>query len=274
MEQAWVHMRQVLSGDLGNSIFSGRPVSEDIARRLPATLELTFVALLLATCLGIPLGLLAALNHNGPIDHLVRVLSVGGLAMASFWLAIMLQLQFSMEWDLLPLRGRMDVPLGLPPRVTGFLLIDSLLAGRGDMFVDAARHLVLPAVTLALPGLATIARFTRSGVLEALQKDYVLYARAAGYGRFRLATIYVLRNAITVTVTQIGLLFGALISGAVAIEAVFDWPGLGTYAVQAILSADYKALLAVTLVVGVIYAAVNVLVDVAQALIDPRVALQ
>jgi len=274
LEQAWVHMRQVLSGDLGNSIFSGRPVSEDIARRLPATLELTFVALLLATCLGIPLGLLAALNHNGPIDHLVRVLSVGGLAMASFWLAIMLQLQFSMEWDLLPLRGRMDVPLGLPPRVTGFLLIDSLLAGRGDMFVDAARHLVLPAVTLALPGLATIARFTRSGVLEALQKDYVLYARAAGYGRFRLATIYVLRNAITVTVTQIGLLFGALISGAVAIEAVFDWPGLGTYAVQAILSADYKALLAVTLVVGVIYAAVNVLVDVAQALIDPRVALQ
>jgi peptide/nickel transport system permease protein len=274
MEQAWVHMRQVLSGDLGNSIFSGRPVSEDIARRLPATLELTFVALFLATALGIPLGLLAAMNHNGPIDHLVRVLSVGGLAMASFWLAIMLQLQFSMEWDLLPLRGRMDVPLGLPPRVTGFMLMDSLLAGRGDMFVDAARHLVLPAVTLALPGLATIARFTRSGVLEALQKDYVLYARAAGYGRFRLATIYVLRNAVTVTVTQIGLLFGALISGAVAIEAVFDWPGLGTYAVQAILSADYKALLAVTLVVGVVYAVVNVLVDVAQALIDPRVALQ
>jgi len=274
MEQAWVHMRQVLSGDLGNSIFSGRPVAEDIARRLPATLELTFVALFLATALGIPLGLLAAMNHNGPIDHLVRVLSVGGLAMASFWLAIMLQLQFSMEWDLLPLRGRMDVPLGLPPRVTGFMLMDSLLAGRGDMFVDAARHLVLPAVTLALPGLATIARFTRSGVLEALQKDYVLYARAAGYGRFRLATIYVLRNAVTVTVTQIGLLFGALISGAVAIEAVFDWPGLGTYAVQAILSADYKALLAVTLVVGVVYAVVNVLVDVAQALIDPRVALQ
>ncbi len=274
MEQAWVHMRQVLSGDLGNSVFSGRPVSEDIARRLPATLELTFVALLIATALGIPLGLLAALNHNGPIDHLVRVVSVGGLAMASFWLAIMLQLQFSMEWNLLPLRGRMDVPLGVPPLVTGFLLIDTLLAGRLDMFRDAILHLVLPAVTLALPGLATIARFTRSGVLEALQKDYVLYARAAGYGRFRLAAIYVLRNAITVTVTQIGLLFGALISGAVAIEAVFDWPGLGTYAVQAILSADYKALLAVTLIVGVVYAVVNVAVDIAQALIDPRVALQ
>ncbi len=274
LEQAFVHVRQVLSGDLGNSVFSGRPVSEEILQRLPATLELTFVALFFATIIGVVLGLIAALDHNGPIDHLVRIVSVGGLAVASFWLAIMLQLQFSMEWDILPLRGRMDVALGLPPRITGFLLIDSLAAGRFDMFVDALRHLVLPAVTLALPGLATIARFTRSGVLEALQKDYVLYARAAGYGRVRLAAIYVLRNAITVTVTQVGLLFGALISGAVAIEAVFDWPGLGTYAVQAILSADYKALLAVTLVVGVVYAVVNVLVDVAQALIDPRVAEQ
>lgn len=274
LEQAFVHVRQVLSGDLGNSVFSGRPVSEEILQRLPATLELTFVALFFATGIGVGLGLIAALDHNGPVDHLVRILSVGGLAIASFWLAIMLQLQFSMEWNILPLRGRMDVALGLPPRITGFLLIDSLAAGRPDMFVNALRHLVLPAVTLALPGLATIARFTRSGVLEALQKDYVLYARAAGYGRVRLAAIYVLRNAITVTVTQVGLLFGALISGAVAIEAVFDWPGLGTYAVQAILSADYKALLAVTLVVGVVYAVVNVLVDVAQALIDPRVAEQ
>ncbi len=271
-EQAFIHVRQVLTGDLGNSIFSGRPVLEEIAFRLPATLELTFVALLLATGLGIPLGLLAALNHNGPVDHLVRLLSVGGLAIASFWLAIMLQLVFAMDLDLLPLRGRIDVALGAPPQVTGFFLIDSLLAGRWDLFVDAARHLVLPAVTLSLPGLATIARFTRSGVLETLQKDFVLYARAAGYSRFRLATIYVLRNAVTVTVTQIGLLFGALISGAVAVEAIFDWPGLGTYAVQGILAADYKALLAVTLVVGVVYAVVNVLVDVAQALIDPRVA--
>lgn len=272
MEQAVIHVRQVLTGDFGRSIFSGRPVAEEIMQRLPATLELTFVALFLAAMIGIPLGLLAALDHNGPVDHLVRLLSVGGLAIASFWLAIMLQLVFSMDLDVLPLRGRMDVALGQPARVTGSMLIDSLLAGRPDMFVDACRHLVLPAVTLALPGLATIARFTRSGVLETLQKDFVLYARAAGYGRVRLAAIYVLRNAVNVTVTQIGLLFGALISGAVAVEAVFDWPGLGTYAVQAILSADYKALLAVTLVVGVVYAVVNVAVDVVQALIDPRVA--
>jgi peptide/nickel transport system permease protein len=271
-EQALVHVRQVLTGDLGSSIFSGRPVVEEIAFRLPATLELTFAALFLATVLGIPLGLLAALDHNGPVDQLVRLLSVGGLAVASFWLALMLQLVFAMEWDVLPLRGRVEVELGTPPFVTGMLLVDSLLAGRLDMFRDAAWHLVLPAVTLCLPGLASIARFTRSGMLEMLQKDFVLYARAAGYGRFRLYAVFVLRNAVTVTVTQIGLLFGALISGAVAVEAIYDWPGLGTYAVQAILTADYKALLAVTLVVGVVYAVVNVLVDVAQALIDPRVA--
>ncbi|WP_206935108.1 ABC transporter permease subunit [Roseococcus thiosulfatophilus] len=274
LEQAVIHVRQVLSGDLGNSIFSGRPVAEEIWQRLPATLELTFVALFLATLLGIGLGLVAALDHNGPLDHLVRLVSVGGLAIASFWLAIMLQLQFSMEWNLLPLRGRLDVALGQVPRLTGFMLVDTLAIGRFDLFLDALRHLALPAFTLALPGLATIARFTRSGVLEVLQKDYVLYARAAGYGRFRLAAIYVLRNAVTVTVTQVGLLFGALVSGAVAVEAVFDWPGLGTYAVQAILSADYKALLAVTLVIGVVYAVVNVAVDVAQAIIDPRVADQ
>ena len=270
-EQALVYLRQLLCGDLGSSIFTGRPVLEEIGFRLPATLELTAVALLLATLVGVPLGLAAALDHNGPVDHIVRVLSVGGLALASFWLAIMLQLVFAMEWDVLPLRGRVDVGLGLPPTVTGFLLVDSLLAGRPDLFVDALRHLVLPAVTLCLPGLASIARFTRSGVIETVQKDFVLYARAAGYGRFRLAAIYVLRNAVTVVVAQIGLLFGALISGAVAVEAIFDWPGLGTYAVQAILAADYKALLAVTLVVGVVYAVVNVVVDVAQALIDPRI---
>ena len=272
IEQAFIHVRQVLTGDFGKSIFSGRPVAEEVMQRLPATLELTFAALFIAVLLGVPLGLLAAINHNGPIDHLVRLLSVGGLGLASFWLAIMLQLLFAMELDLLPLRGRVDVALGSPPRVSGFVLLDSLIAGRMDLFVNGIQHLILPAITLSLPGLATIARFTRSGVLEVLQKDFVLYAKAVGYGRFSLATIYVLRNAVTRVVTQIGLLFGALISGAVAVEAIFDWPGLGTYSVQAIISADYKALLAVTLVVGFVYAAVNVLVDVAQAVIDPRVA--
>ena len=172
-----------------------------------------------------------------------------------------------MHW--LPLRGRLGTDIAAPPDVTGFLLIDSLLAGRLNAFWDALRHLILPAVTLSFGGLATIARFTRAGMLETLQKDFVLYERAVGYPRRRLVWIYVLRNSVA-AVTQIGLLFGALIAGAVVVEAIFDWPGVGDYMVEAILAADYKVMLAVTLLVGIIYSAVNILTDLVHGLLDPR----
>jgi peptide/nickel transport system permease protein len=273
-EQFAIYVGQVASGDLGNSVFSNRPVMLDVRRTLPATLELIFVSLLLATLIGIPLGTLAAVRHNGLLDHVVRVATVGGLAVASFWFAIMLQLLFSMELEWLPLRGRIGVNIGAPPDVTGFFLIDSLLAGRWDQFTSSLRHIALPAITLAVPALATIARFARVGVLDTLQRDFVLYETAVGYPRRRIVWIYVLRNSVITAVTQVGLLFGALVSSAVAVEAIFDWPGLGSYAVQAILASDYKAVLAVTLVVGVIYAIVNILVDLVHGLLDPRVAEQ
>jgi peptide/nickel transport system permease protein len=273
-EQFAIYVGQVASGDLGNSVFSNRPVMLDVRRTLPATLELIFVSLLLATLIGIPLGTLAAVRHNGLLDHVVRVATVGGLAVASFWFAIMLQLLFSMELEWLPLRGRIGVNIGAPPGVTGFFLIDSLLAGRWDQFTSSLRHIALPAITLAVPALATIARFARVGVLDTLQRDFVLYETAVGYPRRRIVWIYVLRNSVITAVTQVGLLFGALVSSAVAVEAIFDWPGLGSYAVQAILASDYKAVLAVTLVVGVIYAIVNILVDLVHGLLDPRVAEQ
>jgi peptide/nickel transport system permease protein len=273
-EQFGVYVGQVVSGDLGNSVFSNRPVANDVRRTLPATLELIFVSLLLATLIGVPLGTLAAVRHNGVLDHVVRVVTVGGLAVASFWFAIMLQLLFSMELEWLPLRGRIGVNIGAPPNVTGFFLIDSLLAGRWDQFVSTLRHIALPAITLAVPALATIARFARAGVLDTMQRDFVQYETAIGYPRHRIVWIYVLRNSVIAAVTQIGLLFGALVSSAVAVEAIFDWPGLGSYAVQAILSSDYKAVLAVTLVVGVIYAVINILVDLVHGLLDPRVAEQ
>ncbi|MFC7476325.1 ABC transporter permease [Dankookia sp. GCM10030260] len=260
--------------DFGTSQFSGRPVAQDIAQRLPATLELTFAALLLSAGLGIPLGVLAAVNHNRWPDFVLRIVSVGGIAIAAFWLAIMLQLLFAMELGWLPLRGRLDVGLAAPAGPTGLLLLDGLLHGRFDVFLDALRHLVLPAVTLSLGGLATITRFTRAGVLDTLQKDFVLYGRATGTPRGRLIWIYVLRNSVVATVTQIGLLFGSLLAGAVVVEAIYDWPGIGSYTVQAILTADAKVMLAVTLLVGVIYAVVNILTDVAHALIDPRVREQ
>jgi peptide/nickel transport system permease protein len=272
--QFFIYVGQVAAFDFGKSLYTNAPVAEDIKRRLPATLELTFLALALGAGLGIPLGVLAAVSHNRLADYVVRVITVGGLAIASFWFAIMLQYLFAMELDLLPLRGRLGVATDQPPLVTGFHLIDSLVAGRLDIFADALRHLALPAFTLSIGAIATITRFTRSGMLETLQRDFVIYETAAGYPRMVLIGVYVLRNSVVAAITQIGLLFGALIGGAVVVESIFDWPGIGTYAVRGILNADFKAVLAVTLLVGVVYAIVNILVDLAHALVDPRVSEQ
>jgi peptide/nickel transport system permease protein len=269
-EQLLLYIGQVLRFNFGESQYSHRPVGLDIEQRLPATLELTFSALLIAIVFGIPLGTIAGVHHNRWPDFALRLFSITGVAMAAFWFAIMLQLLFSMQLDWLPLRGRSGSGMVLPREITGSLLIDSLIAGRFDAFWDALRHLVLPAVTLSLGALATITRFTRAGVLETMQKDFVLYERAVGYPRRRLIWIYVLRNSVIAAVTQIGLLFGALIAGAVVVESIFDWPGIGNYAVQAILTADYKVMLAVTLLIGVVYTIVNILTDLVHGLLDPR----
>ena len=273
-EQFAVYVGKVVQLDFGESAFSRRPVSLDIVQRLPATLELTFAALFLSILLGVPLGVVSALNHNTWPDYLLRVFSVLGIAVAAFWFAIMLQLFFAMDLGWLPLRGDLSSTMVRPPRVTGFLSLDALLAGRWDVFVDHLRHLVLPAVTLSLGGLATIVRFTRAGMLDTLQQDFVFYERAMGYRWARLVWVFILRNSVTATVTQIGLLFGGLIAGGVVVEAIFDWPGIGSYTVQAILTGDKQVMLAVTLLVGTIYAAVNILVDVVHGLLDPRLMEQ
>ena len=272
--QFFVYLRQVVQGDFGTSLQSGRPVATDIWQRLPATLELTFAALFLGVGLGVPLGVVAAVRHNSWVDHALRFFTVGGVAIASFWFAIMLQLLFAMELNVLPLRGRIGTVMDAPAHLTGLFLIDSLVTGRLDIFRNAVAHLLLPAVTLSFGSIATITRFTRSGVLETLQKEYVLYEAAAGYPRWLLIWVYVLRNSLVATITQIGLLFGALLAGAVVVESVFDWPGIGSYAVFAIFTSDYKAILAVTLLVGVVYALVNIVVDVIHGVVDPRVAEQ
>lgn len=273
-EQFWTYFKQVSQGDFGVSIYSNVPVGKEIAHRLPATIELTMIALIFAAAGGVVIGTLAAVWHNSPLDHIVRIVSVAGLAVASFWFAIMLQLLFAMELDLMPLRGRLSAGHPAPPFITGMFLFDALLSGRMATFLNALHHIILPAFTLSLGGLATIARFTRSAVLDTMQRDFVTYEEAAGYPKHRIIMPYVLRNSVVTPVTQIGLLFGALISGAVAIEAIFDWPGLGSYLVQAIFTSDYMAILAVTLVIGAIYALVNIVTDLVHGLIDPRVADQ
>jgi peptide/nickel transport system permease protein len=250
------------------SLYTLRPISEDLASRLPATLELTFVAVFVSALIGIPLGVISALERNSALDHVLRIITVSGLAIASFWLAILFQLLFAMELGWTPLQGR--VAGWGPDVVTGFFLIDSLIMGDLETFWDVVSHMILPVMTLAFPALATIVRFTRAGVLEAINSNYVMYEEAMGLPRRVIVWKYVLRNALIGTVTQIGLIFGILIAGAVVVEAVFDWPGLGYYAVQSILQSDYNAIMGFTVVSGVIFIIVNLLVDIVHGFIDPR----
>ena len=262
------YVGQLVRGDMGTSIYTRRPIVEDLAHRLPATIELTIVAMLISIIVGVPLGVLSALWRNSLLDHIVRVVTVSGLAIASFWLGIMLQLLFAMRLGWTPLNGRLH---GFPPRtITGFYLIDAAVTWDWATLGAALQHLALPAATLAFPALATLVRFTRAGVLDVMQSNFVLYERAMGLPRLLIVWKYILRSALTSTVTQIGLLFGILLAGAVVTEAVFDWPGIGTYAVNSILRSDYNAVMGFTVWAGVIFIVVNLLVDVAHTLVDPR----
>jgi peptide/nickel transport system permease protein len=272
VHQFFLYLRQIASGDFGVSLYTGRPVVEDLFRRLPATLELAIVAMSFSIIVGVGLGVVAAVFHNRLIDFVIRIFTVSGLAVASFWFAMMLQLVFSMDLGWFPLAGRLSFSDNPPPHLTGFYLVDSLITGEMVSFWSSVRHLCLPAFTLSIAAIATIARFTRGGVLDTMPREFVTYERAVGYPRHILIGKYVLRNSIVATVSQIGLLFGVVISHAVVVEDIFNWPGIGSYVVHSILTADYQAILAVTLLIGIIYAVLNIAVDVVQGLIDPRVA--
>ena len=266
--QFWRYILAILEGDMGRSIYTGRPVAEDLLSRLPATLEIAIAAVLVASIIGIPLGVIGALRRNSWLDHTLRVVTIAGLAIASFWFAILLQLFFSMRLGWTPLHGRVE-GWG-PEQITGFYVIDALILKDYEILLDALQHMILPVATLALPAAATIVRFTRAGVLNALQSNYVLYETAMGYPRRLVIWKYVLRNALIGTVTQIGLIFGLLLAGAVVVEAVFDWPGLGLFAVNSILNSDYNAVMGFTVIVGTMFIVVNLLVDILQGIMDPR----
>jgi ABC-type dipeptide/oligopeptide/nickel transport system permease component len=262
------YVGDIATGNLGISLFTQRPVAEDLWSRLPATLELALYAIVIGVVVGVPLGVVAALRRNSTLDHLVRVATVTGLAMAAFWLAILLQLLFSMWLGLTPVQGRID-GWG-PDPITGFYTIDAMLRGDWQTLGQALRYLALPVLTLALPAMATIVRFTRAGVLNVMSSNFVFYQTAMGIPRRRVVWKYILRSALIGTLTQIGLIFGNLIAGAVVVETVFNWPGLGSFAVNSILQSDYNAIMSFTLFVGVVFILVNLLVDVAQAVLDPR----
>lgn len=264
------YLGQVVQGDLGMSLFSQRPIVEDLMNRLPATLELGISAVLLAVTLGVPLGVVSALYRNSPLDHLVRVVSVSGLAIASFWLAMELQLLFSMKLAWTPLSGRLS---GFPPDSwSGFLIVDSIAAADWEALGDVLRHLALPTLTLALPAAAQLVRLTRAGVLEVINSNHVLYQRAMGYPARTIIWKYVLRAAMTATITQIGLIFGVyVLAGAIVVETVFDWPGIGLFAVNSILRSDYNGIIGFTIWAGIIFIVVNLIVDLIHTFVDPRI---
>jgi len=273
-EQYWIYLTGLLRGDLGMSLTTRRPVLDDLLQYLPATAELAFAALALTVLLGIPLGVLAALRHGRATDHAVRFLAVAGVSLPAFWLGLGLQIIFFQQLSLLPIGGRLGSLDAPPARVTGAYLVDALLAADTATFAAAAGHLVLPAITLAAGSLAVVTRMMRASVLETLDADYVRTARAKGLSERVVLGRHVLKNALIPTITVLGLQAGTLLAGAVLVEAVFSWPGIGLYTVRAISNLDYAAVMGVTLLVSAIYVLANLLVDLAYVVLDPRIAEQ
>jgi peptide/nickel transport system permease protein len=255
-------------GDLGEAIRTSRDVRLDIRDFLPATVELVTTALALAVCLGVPFGILSAMYPNTWIDNLSRLVAVPGVALPRFWVGILLQVGLSYQLGLLPIVGRSSHP---PRAITGLLLLDATLTGNGPAFLDAARHLVLPALTLALPTLAQVARLTRAAMIDVLRRPFMLVHAAYGVPPRRLVWRYGLRNGLTSVLTLVGMTYGALIENAFLVEVVFSWPGLSAYGAAAVLAKDFNAVVGVTLVVGLSFVLANVLVDLLYGYVDPRV---
>ncbi|MDG2268887.1 MAG: ABC transporter permease [Alphaproteobacteria bacterium] len=261
----------LLQGDLGTSLLTRRPVAADIAAYFPATLELVFAAMGFAILVGIPLGLVTAVWRNRWPDYVSQIFAIGAISMPRFFLGLLLQLCFAMWLFWLPLAGRLPIIVIPPPHVTGFLTVDSILAGDWTALGLSLKHLALPAIAMSLSPLATIMRMMRSSTIEVMQEDYVMTARALGLPRSKIILKYVARNAVSATLTVIGLYFGWLLGGTVLVETVFDWPGLGLYATKAIVSQDMMPVIGVALVIGLMFVIANLVIDVLYGVINPKV---
>ncbi|MFS2158515.1 ABC transporter permease [Pseudomonas sp. Pseusp122] len=265
------YMLDLLHGDLGTSIRTSRPVLEDLRAFFPATLELALTALLLSILIGVPLGVLSAVYQNRAIDQFARTLAVTGISTPTFWLGLGLIVLFYGHLNWLPGSGRIDEGMDAPNRITGFYLIDSLLAGNREQFVSSLQHLILPAVTLAFVNLGVVARQIRSAMLDQLGEDYIRTARAYGLSRWAVILRHALPNALIPSVTVLGLILGDLLYGAVLTEAVFAWPGMGAYVIKSVQSLDFPAVMGFAIVVSFIYVLLNMLIDLLYRLIDPRI---
>jgi peptide/nickel transport system permease protein len=274
--QYFRYMSRLLEGDLGNSIKTHQPITTDLRTYLPATMELVVAGMLMAVAIGVPLGVLSGAKKASLLDHLTRLFSIAGVSMPTFWLGLLLQLFFFGRLGILPLAGRISTEVALYhpiEQITGFYLIDSAITGNWMAFKDALLHIILPAFTLATYAIGLAIRMTRSTMIEVLNEKYILAARVAGIPERIVLFVLALKNAIIPTINVLGLSFVYSLTGAILVEVIFAWPGLGSYVTNAVLSIDFPVIVSVTLVVTVFYVFINLILDLAQGMLDPRVTL-
>ena len=274
-EQFMHYVAALARGDLGLSLTTGQPVLQELLARLPASLELVLTALVLACAVALPLGVAAASRPGSWVDQLCRVLTTAGVSLPTFFTGLLLAyvFYFLLGWAPAPL-GRLDPMFSPPPQVTGLYLVDALLAGEPGLWWASAKQMVLPTLTMALFVLAPIARMTRASMLQVLSADFVRTARASGLSKTTVRVRYALRNALLPVVTTLGMVFGFMLGSSVIVEKVFSWPGVGSYAIDALTASDYAPVQGFVLTMGVLFVLLNLAVDLLYTLIDPRVSLE
>jgi dipeptide transport system permease protein len=275
IEQFARYVVDLAHGNLGTSLTTGQPVATELRDRLPASAELTLLGLMVSILIAVPLGILAATKPNSIIDHACRLISTLGVSLPVFFTGLILIYVFYylIGWAPAPL-GRLDVFYTDPPHVTGFFLIDSLIAGQPDTFMAALKQLILPALTLGIFSLAPVARMTRASMLAVLSSDFIRTARASGLSPYTVIITYGFRNAMLPVITTLGMVFSFLLGANVLVEKVFAWPGIGSYAVEALLASDFAPVQGFVLTMAVLYVVLNLFIDVLYGLIDPRVRLE
>lgn len=273
-EQFWIYLGQLARGDLGQALSTGLPVRDELLSRLPASLELVLASLVFAIVVALPLGIAAARRPNSWVDHACRLVTTAGVSLPTFFTGLLLAyvLYFLLGWAPSPI-GRLDPYLSAPATVTGFYTVDSLIAGDVKLFVASAKQMILPALTLGIFVLAPIARMTRASMLAVLSADFVRTARASGLSATTVLVRYALRNALLPVVTTMGMVFSFLLGMSVIVEKVFAWPGVGSFALEALVASDYAPVQGFVLTMAVLYTLLNLVIDLLYVVIDPRVRL-
>jgi len=275
VEQFFRYVADLAHGELGTSLTTGQPVLQELITRLPASIEMVLLALTLACAIALPLGVLAATRPGSWIDQLCRLVTTAGVSLPTFFTGLVLAyvFYFLLGWAPSPL-GRLDPMFSPPPQVSGFYLIDAALAGDASLWWASFKQLILPTLTMAIFVLAPIARMTRASMLSVLGSDFIRTARASGLTPTTVLVTYALRNALLPVVTTLGMVFGFMLGSSVVIEKVFGWPGVGSYAIDALTASDYAPIQGFVLSMGVLFVLLNLVVDLLYTLIDPRVTLE